>query len=401
MTHVRPVLLLVPMDETRRSEPLLARLADRNLRFPRQPRLAPDLDIFAMPDGLGFQFRGGQSPVVLRGPIAEKLIAFLLPLLDGSHQVPELLSKRPAELPEAAVLRTLSLMHMKGLLVEGEKPCDESDGLVGKANLPFPSDTAMQRQLLFWGRSLNVSRSARYPHEVQCALESAQLVVVATGLFGIAVCDLLMRSGCTSLRILDWDEDGYLGASVGDMATEFVHMDVRSVEAAGRTLVAWVPFADLVITATRNGCAKLFRAVNKLSLEHRRPWLRGNFDGCDLEVGPYVNPYNSSCYRCLELREASAMDAAIEERIYQDRLANEDSAGKQAPLGEGLFTATLGASILVGEVIRIITNIAPPTLLDHVLRVSTVTGTMETTQILRLPRCPECYQGVIDWQSIP
>jgi thiazole/oxazole-forming peptide maturase SagC family component len=178
-------------------------------------------------------------------------------------------------------------------------------------------------------------------------------------------------------------------------------MDVRSVEAAGRTLRAWVPFADLVITATRNGCAKLFREVNKLSLEHRRPWLRGNFDGSDLEVGPYVNPYNSSCYRCLELREASAMDAAIEERIYQDRLANEDLAGKQAPLGEALFTATLGASILVGEVIRIITNIAPPTLLDHVLQVSTVTGTMETTQILRLPRCPECYQGVIDWQSIP
>lgn len=380
------------MNEHEVPELLWARLANPNLRFPRRPRIAPDLDIFTMPDGLGVQFRGGQLPVVIRGPVAEKAMSFLLPLLDGSHEPLELVRLNPPDVTQATLARALVLMHAKGLLVEGEE--DASTALWGAAVAsPTSGDPLAGRQLLFWGRHLDITRSARHADEFQRTLAAAQIVVVATGLFGVTACDLLMRCGCDSLRILEWDDDGYVEASVGEMAVEMVNVGTRSVDDVSTVLSGWLPVADLVVTATRGGSARFFRAVNRLCLEHRRPWLRGNFDGSVFEIGPYVYPYGSACYSCLELRRASAMDGAIEEQFYQERLSDERPAGTQPPLGEALFAATLGASVLTAEVIRTVTHVAPPTLLDHVSRISPVVGAMETSHVLRVPRCPDCYQG--------
>jgi bacteriocin biosynthesis cyclodehydratase domain-containing protein len=224
-------------------------------------------------------------------------------------------------------------------------------------------------------------------------------VIVAAGLFGVAACDLLMRSGCNNLRIVEWDGDGYVEASVGGMAAKIIRLDTRSVDEVSTVLAGWLPVADLVVTATRSGSAQFFHAVNRLCLEHRRPWLRGNFDGSTFEIGPYVYPYGSACYSCLELRRASAMEGAIEEQIYQERLAETRPANTQPPLGEALFAATLGASVLTAEVIRTVTNVAQPTLLDHVSQISAVVGTMETSHVLRVPRCPDCYRGEVIYQS--
>lgn len=388
------------MDDRQLPADFRARLADPNLRFPRQPCLAPDLDVFTMPDGLGIQVRGGQTPVVLRGPIAEKLMAYLLPLLDGLHRVEELLDGSPPDVPTASVARALTLLHTKGLLVEGDmRPRVDQPAAASGAHLA--RDEPLRRQLLFWGRHLDLTRSARYADQIQRALEAAQIVVIASGLFGTAVCDLLARSGCRNLRVVDWDDEGLVAASVASGVLENVHLEIRSTPVVCNVLSAWMPTAELVVTATRNGSAELFRAINAFSLQHQRPWLRGNFDGSEFEFGPYVRPYGSSCFRCLELREASAMAGAIEERLYQDRLAEERPAGMQAPLGEGLVGAALGASILTAEVIRTVTDIAPPTLLDHVLRISPAGGTIETAHVRRVPRCPDCYEGSIAWPSAP
>ena len=128
-------------------------------------------------------------------------MAFLLPLLDGSHEALELVNLHPPEeVTQVTVARVLSLMHAKGLLVEGE---EHATAERRAANVTSPNgDPLGGRQLLFWGRQLDITRSVRHADEIQRALQAAQIVIVATGLFGIAACDLLMRSGCNSLRIV-------------------------------------------------------------------------------------------------------------------------------------------------------------------------------------------------------
>lgn len=379
-------------------EPLLARLSNPNLRFPRLPLLVPDLHVFTMPDGLGIQFRGGRAPVVLRGPAAQKVMTFLLPVLNGAHEVAQILNLRPPDITAIALARVLSLMHSKGLLIEGGKQALSSTDVVGPGPV-IAADLAARRQLMFWGRHLDVTRSARYTSELQQALGGAQVVILANGLFGTAACDLLIRSGCSDLQVIAWDDDGMVRQSIGATTAEVIHLDTRSVDSVSNILDARLPTADLVVTAIRNGSSAFFRAINRLCLEYRRPWLRGNFDGRDFEIGPYIYPYDSSCYRCLELREASAMESAIEEQLYQQQLSSEIPAGMQPPLGEALFAATLGASLLIAEVVRATTNVAPVTLIDQVLRVSAAEGAIDTARVLRVPRCPDCYQGATYWED--
>ena len=112
---------------------LRAMLEDRNLRFPARPRLLPDIDVFPMPDGLGIQFRGAQAPVILRGAHAEATLAFLLPALDGTRTLDDLVGRCPPEVAQVTLLKTLALLHTKGLLSPAGSAVDEK---------PQPGDAA-------------------------------------------------------------------------------------------------------------------------------------------------------------------------------------------------------------------------------------------------------------------
>jgi hypothetical protein len=97
----------------------------------------------------------------------------------------------------------------------------------------------------------------------------------------------------------------------------------------------------------------------------------------------------------MELRMVSMQDFAIEEQLYQDHLAQERQAGSAKPIGEALFAASLGASWVVGEAVRIITGIAPVTLMNSVMTLSPLNGGAQINKILRVPRCPDCFRGAV------
>jgi bacteriocin biosynthesis cyclodehydratase domain-containing protein len=371
---------------------LLGRLLDPNIRFPPVPRLVPDLRTFAMPDGLGIQFRGGEIPIIIRGTRANDVLAFLLPRLDGTRTLDALLTECPSELPKPTLLRTLSLLHSKGLLTGAE------------SSSPGPgTDDVLRRQMLFWGRHLDLSRNASSAVEVQRRLATARLVLVGTGMFGITAYDLLTRSGCIEVRALDWNDDGLFHETLIDSPTpprELVHLSATSVDAAAAQLRAWAEDTDFLVTATCDAPAALFRAINRLSLIHSMPWLHANMSGSRADIGPYVWPHDSACFHCMELRQASMQGLAIEEHLYQEHLAEERDAAERIPRGEAVWSSTLAASLLTGEVIRVVSGIAAPTLLNAVIEISPVSGGMRMNHFLRVPRCPECYQGEVLLQSV-
>jgi bacteriocin biosynthesis cyclodehydratase domain-containing protein len=366
-------------------------LADRNLRFPERPCLVADLNIFQMPEGLGVQFRGAESPVIIRGPQAELVLTYLVPALDGSRTLEDLLAQCPQSVPRPTLLRTLALLHTKGLLAGAEAAPLAQEG-------PQASDELIHRQLLFWGRKLGITMAVGSAPEIQQRLERAQLVLIGSGLFGATTYDVLRRSGCNHVQALAWDDNGSFAKAVADDPTGAGRLTILPstvIEEAHSVLQVLIPAVDLVVTATRHAPAEFFALINRICLERSCPWLRGNEDGMEVEIGPYVRPYESACFRCLELRQISMQDFAVEEQLYQRHLAKPRPAGLTLPAAEALPVATLAASLVTMEVVRIITGIAIPTLLNTVMTVNPLTGAYRTNRILRVPRCPECYRGTI------
>lgn len=373
---------------------LRAMLDDPNIRFPRRPRLIEDVRVFEMPDGLGVQFHFGEAPVTFRGADTNRVLGFLLEHLDGTRTVDEIVGSCPHTLAPTTILKTLSLLHTKGVL--GDAAADGCDRTNGAPTAT--ADDVLRRQLLFWGRHIDVTRSAGSAREIQRRLAGWRIVVIGTGMFGAMTCDLLVRSGCRDYRVLAWDDAGDLLETLeqAPVAPRETHQMSSTVPADAATpLRHWLDDADFVVTATRNAPAALFRVVNSLCLQHHRKWLRANVDATRIEVGPLVHPFGSACFACLELRERSMHDAAIEEHLNQEDLARDRVPGTTPPVGEALFSATLAASLVTGEVVRVATGIAMPTLLNAVMTVLPVTGTFQRNVILRVPRCSDCFRGAV------
>jgi bacteriocin biosynthesis cyclodehydratase domain-containing protein len=360
---------------------LLAMLADPNVRFPERARLIDDVRVFEMPDGLGVQFHFGAAPVIFRGAQSYRALDVLRPLLDGTRTVEQILGECPADLARPTLVKTLVLLHTKGLLA-GPEPD------------PGATDATLRRQLLFWGRNLDTTRAARSADEVQRRLAGYRIALVGTGMFGAATGDLLTRSGCRDLKVLGWDDDGTLTDHLPS-AREAVTLPTTAPDQAAAVLRGWVDDVDLVVTATRNAPAALFRAVNRICLQRSRPWLRADSGPAGIEIGPNVQPHSSACFGCLEIRERGMREFPIEDHLEQEDRATERPAGATKPLGEALFGAALGAGLVVGEVVRCATGIAMPALVNTVCTAVPLTGEIRHNTIQRVPRCPECFRGAV------
>src|SRR5579875_3848985 len=171
----------------------LVHLFDPNVRVPQTPRLVDDLDVFDMPDGLGIQFRGGAFPVVIRGRSAAGAWSYLRTAMNGNTSLADLVAHAPRGVGRTAVAKLLSLLHGKGLLMQ-EMPVLMPAG---------PRDESRAGQAMFWGRHLGIAGNASSGAELQGRLETARVLLLASGTFGACVADLLERTGIGTLEVID------------------------------------------------------------------------------------------------------------------------------------------------------------------------------------------------------
>ena len=359
---------------------------DPNVHFPNYPILLEDLDVFHIPDGLGFRFQGGKLPITFRGRDAEKTLEYLLAALDGTKTYLEILEERPNTIGYDTISKTLQLLHNKGLLADAGKD-NNYDG---------PKDYVLDRQLLFWGRNLGLTGYLESSGDVQSQISHTHLLVFGTAIFAAATYDVLSRSGFTRISMLTWDDDGQLLAALRNgpfPPHRGLALETTCLETASSSLRQLAANADLVVTATRNAPTKLFRTINRVCLEERVPLLLANDNSGEFEIGPYIQPYRSACYECLELRRSSVSESALDTHLYHEYLARKRRSGNTLPKGESLNVALLAANLVALEVLRVTTAIAPPTLVNTTMTISPLLGDYTKNKILRVPLCPACYPG--------
>jgi bacteriocin biosynthesis cyclodehydratase domain-containing protein len=359
----------------------LTALVDPNLHFPRRPRLVPDLDWFRLPDGLGFQFRGGPANVLLRGRVADAVLPWLVERLDGSHDVDALLAARPEAVSEAEVADALVLLLLRGLI-------DDADATPREAPAPEPLP---DRQRLFFGRKLGCTRANPSGDAAQRRLAEARIALLGAGLFGCAAWETLARAGCEHLTLLDWGPGDELAAAVRAAGGAAEALDGDRDRLASR-LEALLPGSDLFVTATRHAPDPLFELLNERALRHEARWLRGNETATAVEIGPYVDAHDSPCFVCMQLRARAADAFPIEEKLYQDRLGDPSSGAAGTLRGECVALAQAAGALLALEVTRIVTRIAPPLCEGAVLSLG-FDGAPWRDPFLRVPRCPHCHRG--------
>lgn len=352
-------------------------LKEKGTNFPTYPKLIEDITVFSMPDGLGIQFRGLSNPVVLRGVLVESLLPHLLPLLDGTHDVHQLVSLLSEKGTAADVASILMSLFVRGVIAGNAQAA------------PMETDYFSNKQRLFLGRRLGVTRNNSSSAEVVEKLSRARIVLISEGLLGASTLEMLFRSGFENITVAAFDENevAIFSELTGAKLTKGV---ARSAKAIGNFLNENVGSCDLVIAALRNIPVDVFGTINEICVRQSVEWLRAHDNGSHLEVGPYVKPYDSACFECMSIRQISAAEHAVEEELYLKSL--EDSPGSLGLYGESIALASLAASYLTQEALRIVTAIERPALDGSVVSFYS-DGNIDQNTFTRVPHCEVCARG--------
>lgn len=363
-------------------------IKDPNLRFPKNPTLVDDLDVFEMPDGLGMQVRGGATNLVVRGRLAVSLMPWLIGELKQKTTLEKIIKSRPAGTHESEIEELLLLLVRKGYLADAETK---------GASVETTNHSLDAKQRLFWGRKLGFTRNNTSPEEVEGKLTGAKVVLVADGLLGCCTFDILHRSGINTIEVIDRLKNTDLKKLVEDAHNNGVqasYTPADTLDKLAELIESQVPTADILVTATRNAPQSFFNRINQISLETPIDWLRANESAVELEIGPLVVPRDTACYTCYVLRTRSASDHPIEESLYSQHMESLQNSEKPMQ-GESLVFATAAGAQISMEVIRAITKISLPVTLGTVI-FNTFDGHTEQFKVKKVARCPDCFSGAVD-----
>jgi bacteriocin biosynthesis cyclodehydratase domain-containing protein len=244
--------------------------------MPLLPRLAPWYRL--VEDGDRLLFEHGRSVVVLEGGAVRALFPRLLPLLDGSRTLEQIVARIGTPAAEA-IGQAIDLLAEHGLLIDGPPT---SGGV--------PGETAIAAA---YGVAPAVAADRIRAATVGVAGESAAAEQIAR---------LLHAAGVGEVRRLGWDEHG----------------------------------VDLAVVAPLPAEVSRLREWNRFALEHGLRWLPlAPFDGLVFAIGPVMVPGESCCHECLQLRLAAHVE-------YGADLALVESEPTAASATAGLEAAAAG-----------------------------------------------------------
>jgi bacteriocin biosynthesis cyclodehydratase domain-containing protein len=289
-------------------------LSEATSPWPLRPLLAPWYRLHE--DGDRLLLEHGQSVVVLEGEAVRALLPVLLPLLDGSRTVEDLVRELgpPAR---AAIERAVELLGSSGVLVDGPR-CGTSPEAVAAAFGLSPSVAA--------GR-----------------LGAAAIGFAGSAPPGAQAARLLRLTGIGKVCRLDGPVE-----SAVDLA---------------------------VVTPTPDELVEL-DDWNRRTLDSGVRWLPVRpFDGRTIGIGPLIVPGETCCYACVQLRRAANLDYGAD----LPALERTPIAARPDPVLESLTAAlvarlvlrfVVGSDLTVPGVLHVLDIATSPFLSEHpVLRV--------------------------------
>jgi bacteriocin biosynthesis cyclodehydratase domain-containing protein len=300
--------------------------------LPSRPALKPWYRLHQDDHTLLLQY--GETVVSFEGGAVRRLVPALLPLLDGTRSVDEIVQILGPPV-RRAVEQALDLLDRHSLLNEvTERGLADSE----RRSAEFLAAT---------------DPAGRSPAALLAAMRGARVAVVGSGSLALEVASSLRRSGVRALEQLP------LGAPSAE-ATRF----------------------QLAVVVPRGEELPSLPVWSEAALAAELPWLQVlPFDGLFAAVGPLYVPRETGCYECFRIRRASNVDCGRAFLALQDVPVPLPASASLEQVVAGLAATTALRWLVRQDPFVAGTwyalELAPqPTLGTHVL--------------YRVPRCPSC-----------
>jgi bacteriocin biosynthesis cyclodehydratase domain-containing protein len=301
--------------------------------IPALPYLAPWYRIATADDEVVLEY--GQRIICLAGRAGAVLVPVLLPLLDGTRTVDEIVEVL-GEPARPAVEAALQRLVEHDLLLEGPPLPDD-------VAAPLAATTELLASLRPGGVTLR---------EAAAALDSGSVAVVGRGPAAVEVCRLLRQSGVRVQR------------------SEAISTGV-----------------DLVVCAPAPAQLPGLGDWNRQALASGQPWLQVlPFDGRYASVGPLYLPNETCCFECFRLRRLANLDVG-------DELASLEAVPAPYPAAPALQAVVAGIATTLALEWLVLRDHYVPAAFYGVELAEALTVSLH--HVHRVPRCPAC-SGLAD-----
>ncbi len=290
----------------------------------RRPLLAPWWRTLEERDRLLFEHAG--RVVELNGRAVRALLPTLIPLLDGTHTVQEIVEILGVA-AEAPIARALALLDDHGVLVEG--PGSESAGACYVAAV-----------------------CSSTPDAVSSALASSRVAILGSAPAGAEISRLLESAGA-------------VGTTSAPIDGPQLEMD-----------------ADLIVAAPAAEETACLAGLNEGRLRDGTPWLvLLPTDGRFAAIGPLYVPGQTACHACYLLRRGATSGYEQDFALIERRPVRASMPGAASGIAAGLAALIclrwLGArDPTLPGVLHALELQGPFAVTRH--------------RVLRVPRCPAC-----------
>ena len=290
-----------------------------------RPLLPPWYRLADLGDALALEH--GQAVVRLDGAAAKKLVPQLLPLLDGTRSVDEIVACL-GERIRPAVVHALQLLEEHGVLRDGSAEADGADTVA---------------------RLLAAGGPRRSEAELGRVLAAAHVAVAGTGRPAAEAARALRATGIATVSRAEWSH---------------------------------APSVDLVVVAPVRDEAGRLAGWNRVALAAKAPWLQVlPFDGRFAAVGPLFLPGETCCHACYALRRRANVP-------YPDEFEAIEAAPSGAATPPPLLSVLVGlAALLAARWLATADAALPGRLFAVELRRGLA---VESHHVYRVPRCPTC-----------
>ncbi|HYE72963.1 MAG TPA: SagB family peptide dehydrogenase [Blastocatellia bacterium] len=309
---------------------------DPQFVMPVRPSFPKEFVVVPLINGLLAE--GTDISQVLRGQATKTLLPRLIPLLDGTRTI-EQLAEVLKDVAVSHIQQAIALLYTRGLL-EDKAADPEIDAEQFDSNL-----------LAFFRRHVDTTRVNRSALEAAARLHNSEVVVYTIGdnTQQASIVERLRNAGIGSVTLGDWGSDLKLSNRYDK-----------------KLVVALVEGEDDIakLTALDNQCARLGISWLRVAVQP---------EALTADLGPYFEREETACYQCFRLVEADSYPS----KVRQSDVSSEPQT-------------KLWASMLVTEVIYLLSRIGPIATGPHTRRYDLSDWSVQTLRYPRLPGCPNC-----------
>lgn len=246
------------------------------------------------------------------------------------------------------------------------------------------------------------TKDAAEDFSLQARLKQSSVMIVGLGCAGLRLVRNLAKAGVGHVHGSDSRPvtardvmlNGYLAghaqSSRQDAARHLIAAENRYIQysACRADLISgdsddFPENLDLLILADEHFDPDFYGQTNHICLERKLKWTSCRQLGLRYEVGPTIVPFETACFRCLELRKAANVT------FYEEFLTNQ----RQLVAGHytlGSLNFELGCEVLALEIIKLLTGFSRPLTYSSIYSFDLVSMESRIHPVLKLPRCPAC-----------